>query len=270
VGVTTDGLSKIWGDNVGNIYFVLYGACVIGKIPAGAAISIIFVGLRWSCGYNDEIQANLTLLNRPTSLWGDTSGNLFIADSENYRVRLLSLSKNEISTFAGTGSAATDNSEITDATLTHLFGPKGIGGDTAGNIYFTDGDLLRYVSVSDGLIRTLAGEGSSDLVNIPVSQVKIAQPDQLWIDGSGICFLIDQGDHNRVSKFLLPNGNLSVIAGGGGYGFGGENVPASSAAIGWAGDLWADNNNNVYIAESNSFGKFSNSLYFCWERILRF
>jgi sugar lactone lactonase YvrE len=248
-----DTLSKIWGDSVGNIYYVLQFSCAVGKIPAGTTENIIVAGVRWSCGYNgDHIPGDVAMLNSPTSIWGDSTGNLLVTDTSNFRVRRLSYLTAEITTIAGAGNVPVLTDEVLNATETGLYGPSGIAGDSNGNIYFTDGNLIRYVSILDGKLRTVAGKGSDPRENIPIASAAIVSPAMLWIDEvNSICYFVDQLSQFRpfrVSRFSLPDGVVSIVAGSA-YGFGGENVPAASAEIGFASDIWADSSGTVYIAE---------------------
>ena len=108
-------------------------------------------------------QANLWL---PSSVTMDGAGNLYIADSNHNRVRMVAApvppaTVGIISTVAGTGEAdyTGDNHAATAATLNN---PSGVALDAAGNLYIADSgnNVIRMVNAA-GIITTVAGNGTA-------------------------------------------------------------------------------------------------------------
>jgi uncharacterized protein (TIGR03437 family) len=110
----------------------------------------------------DGGQATLAELNNPEGIALDAAGNLYIADTQNNRIRMVSAATGKISTVAGSfnrgyggdGGSATS----TSAELNY---PEGVAVDAAGNIYIADAFNFRIRKVSNGIITTIAGTGKS-------------------------------------------------------------------------------------------------------------
>ena len=94
-------------------------------------------------GYNgDGIQATSAQLYNPLGVAVDASGNLYIADAWNYRIRMVTKSTGVITTVAGTGVAGY-NGDGVQATSADLNNPLGVAVDASGNIYIADSDNHR-------------------------------------------------------------------------------------------------------------------------------
>ena len=143
-------------DNRGNIYVSDLQDSRIRKIDANGIIST-YAGTGVA-GYNgDSIAATTAQINVPKGLAVDDTGNLYICDYLNRRVR-------KIDTFGiittvvgnGTNAFAGDGNPATAASLTY---PAGVAKDPSGNIYISDGLRVRKINTS-GIINTIAGNGS--------------------------------------------------------------------------------------------------------------
>ncbi|HSY77105.1 MAG TPA: hypothetical protein VK890_09635, partial [Bacteroidia bacterium] len=85
-------------DKAGNIYFADYNNNVIRKISGGIVSTIAGTG---TAGYNgDNGKADTSLLNGPEGVAVDTAGNIYIADFNNARVRMVTKATGLISTIA--------------------------------------------------------------------------------------------------------------------------------------------------------------------------
>ncbi len=113
----------------------------------------------------DSGAANLAMLNQPTGIGIDSAGNLYIADSENCRIRKAASGggTNAITTIAGNGgvSYSGDGGQATKAQLNT---PQGVAADSSGNLYIADtsNHAVRKVTAA-GVISTLAGTGTRGL-----------------------------------------------------------------------------------------------------------
>ena len=142
-------------DAQGNIYIADTGNCVIRKVsPLGVITTIAGNGLPGYSG--DGGSATNALLNLPSGLAIDSAGNIYVADTNNYRVRMISTS-GIITTVAGNGTRgySGDKGLGTNAQLTN---PTGLALDRAGNLFIGDGASVRMLSPS-GIITTIAGNG---------------------------------------------------------------------------------------------------------------
>lgn len=112
-------------------------------------------------GFNaDNIPASSAQLNLPTGVAVDSSGNIFIADTLNQRIRRVDGVTNKITTVAGNGAFGFNGDNL-DATLAQLSFPLGIAVDAAGNVLIADSlsHRVRLVNTQSGEIKTIIGTG---------------------------------------------------------------------------------------------------------------
>ena len=139
----------------------------------------------------------------------DAFGNLFIADSESYRIRKVDTSGN-ISTVAGNGFQG-DTGDGGPATSARLRFPKDIFVDGNGNIFIADkqSNKIRVVSAVDGNIYTLAGTGGSgDTVSMPGAPLPAVKA--LLKDPSGIAMASAYGGA-RIYISDTSNDKIKVL-----------------------------------------------------------
>src|SRR5580700_8886614 len=114
-------------------------------------------------GYNsDGIAATASELYGPQGMALDASGNIYIADLSNNRIRRIDIATGLISTIAGNGTGAYNGDGIL-ATAAEINQPSALNFDQNGNLYFTDrgNNRVRKITTSTGIITTIAGTGSS-------------------------------------------------------------------------------------------------------------
>ncbi len=157
-------------DSSGNIYIADTGNNIVRKVtPDGTVQTIAGTGTAGFAG--DGGPATSARFNGPEGLAFDSSGNLYVADHFNYRVRRIS-TDGIVKTVAGTGRPSLlDNGwpypqgDGGPATLAQLFGPERITVDPSGSIFIGEhgngpymGNRIRRVT-PDGVIDTIAGTG---------------------------------------------------------------------------------------------------------------
>ncbi len=177
----------------------------------------------------DNILATDVVLNRPLGIALDTQGNLYIADTDNHRIRRVDVLTGIITTVAGTGEPgfSGDGGPATSALLNT---PNAIAVDSAGNIYISsggasEGDVhnrrIRRIDAF-GIITTVAGTGEggfNDLV-VPALQATFHEIVALTMLGDIALLISDSLDengqgNNRVRQFNLANNTIGTIAGNG-------------------------------------------------------
>ncbi|HEV3333480.1 MAG TPA: hypothetical protein VG096_20995 [Bryobacteraceae bacterium] len=237
-GVATKAsLFQAWAitvDGSGNLYIVDHGNDRIRMVNSSGIINTT-VG-NGTIGYSgDGSAAASAMLNQPTGVAVDSSGNVYIADSWNFRIRKVASSN--ISTVAGNG-AMSYSGDGGPATLAQLNSPQGVGVDKAGNLYIADSGnaVLRQVSKS-GAITTIGG-----------STLKL--PAGVAVDQAGNVYVADAQDH-RVRKFGT-DGSFTTFAGNGNAGYAGDGGPAANAQLNTPVGLAVDGSGNVYIAENGN------------------
>jgi uncharacterized protein (TIGR03437 family) len=190
-------------------------------------------------------------LNMPYGVAVDASGNLFIADLYNNRVRKVSPS-GTITTVAGNGNQgfSGDNGPATAASLAQ---PYGIAVDTSGNLFIADfgNDRVRKVSAS-GTITTAAGNGNQGFSGDggPAISSELNYPKGITVDTLGNLFIADFG--NNVIRKVSASGVITTVAGNGNFGCTGDGGPATSAELDFPLGVAVDASGNLFIADTNS------------------
>ena len=234
-------------DSAGHAYIADTLNCLIRETTGpGAATTIAGTG---TCGYSgDGGPATATALNDPQGVAVDGSGDVYIADSRNCRVR--QVSGGTISTIAGDGTCGFGG-DGGAAVSAQLNDPSAVIVDGAGNLYIADSGNCRVREVSGGTISTVAGNGTcgygGDGGSATSAQLK--NPAGVALDVAGTLFISDTGNC-RVRQ--VSGGTISTIAGDGTCGFGGDGGPATSAQLAAPSGITVDASGNVYVADTQN------------------
>jgi uncharacterized protein (TIGR03437 family) len=156
----------------------------------------------------------------------------------------------QITVIAGTGSAGTSGDGIPATTAALSASTGGLALDSAGDVYFVDGNRVREVT-TDGLIRTVAGTGTAGFNgdNQPATGAQLNQPWGLAVDAANNLYIADQFN-SRVRK--VANGGITTIAGNGKLGRPVDG-PATASPLGTPFGLTVDGAGNVYITDIGLF-----------------
>ena len=201
----------------------------------------------FSSGFNDG-PLNLAKFSRPRGIAADLSGNIYIADSDNFRIRKIyqssdfaytvtTLAGNEIegdgnTNDDGQGTAAKFTSSITEITC-----------DPYGNVYVCEGRRIRKIDQNANVTTFITVGVVGDLVK------------KITADNRGHVYAIVGYDPNDTLVDIDPNGNLTIMA------------EVASSSEQWR-NLTSDNSGNLYIianGESSSDSSFNRVLKFSPE-----
>jgi len=250
---TLAGPSGLGIDSAGNVYIVDVNNRRIRKVAANGVITT--VAGNGTNGFSGEgvpaITAQFSFDGQTTRVAIDSSGNIYIPDQPNHRVRKVA-SDGTVTTIAGNGTASFsgDNGPAVNATLNS---PRAVALDTNGNLLISDSGNNRIRKISGGNISTIAGNGgigfNGDGPN-PTTTIQLSNPLGLAVDGSGNVLFADQGS-NRI-RLLSTSGAISTVAGNGGL-FGGDAGPVGASVLYQPSDLAFDPSGNLLITDSRNY-----------------
>jgi hypothetical protein len=200
----------------------------------------------------DGAAATSAQLKAPNGVAVDASGNIYVADRDNHRIRKINTT-GIISTIAGTGVAgySGDGGMAINAQLDT---PWGVAVDGIGNVYIADyvNSRIRKVNTS-GVITTVAGigniSGGGDGFAANISYV--GYPSNIALDATGNLYIAEYGANGVIRKVNL-SGIISTFAGIPGYGFSGDGGPATNAKFNGPTAIAFDGSGNTYIADFNN------------------
>jgi sugar lactone lactonase YvrE len=246
-------------DKTGNLYFTDVFACVVRKIDTTGIITTVAGDYAAGCGYNgDGIPATTAMLNFPRGVVTDSSGNVYISDTQNHRVRLVNLSGN-ISTFAGTGNSGFSGDGGL-ATLADVGNPRGLA-FRQGTLYIANAgdDRIRSVVVKTNIITTYVGsQYGYDGDNHPLLSTETSGVGALTFNAGGHLLFVDPFN-SRLRE--VADTVVKTIGGG----FSGDGNSATSATLVLPEAIAFDQSGNYYIADAggnrirkvNTAGKIS-------------
>ena len=201
-GITTDGT---------NLYVVDTENHLIRKIVISTGEVTTLAGTG-STGSSDGI-GTFASFDTPHGITTDGT-NLYLADSNNHKIRQIIISTGDVTTLAGTGSAGSSNETGNFASFNY---PQGITTDGT-NLFVADSSnhLIRKIVISTGVVTTLAGTGSAgDLDEIGTS-ARFYYPYGITSDGTNI-YLVGRKNH-KIRKIVISSGVVTTIAGTGSVG----------------------------------------------------
>ena len=245
----------------GRIHSVLAIAAVLAASAStlaqtGAQTGWIIETVAGNADAGDGGAATAAQLRTAWGVAADGSGNIYIADTSNHRIRKVDVSTGNISTVAGNGTVGFSG-DGGAATAAQLYSPLGVAVDGSGNIYIADtnNQRIRKVDASTGNISTAAGSGAfgfgGDGGPATAAAARLRSPSGVAVDGSGNIYIADTSNH-RVRKVTASTGVISTVAGDGTAGYGGDGAAATSAQLRLPSGVAVDGSGNIYIADRDN------------------
>jgi sugar lactone lactonase YvrE len=194
-------------DGTGNVFMTLSTYSVVVRLNLNGQLTL--VAGNGTLGFSgDGGPATLAQLSGPTAVAVDASGNVYIEDAGNNRIRMVS--NGIITTIAGGGTG--DDGPATNAHLNFQFIGPGMTLDRAGNLYFMDySNFFRIRRLSNGIITTVAGGGFSFEDNIAATSAYITAQG-IAADSAGNVYFADSCAE-RIRE--VSNGTITTVAGNG-------------------------------------------------------
>ncbi len=199
-------------------------------------------------------------LDEPYGVKLDDSGNLFIVDRLNFRVRRVNLATGIIDTVAGTGvpKHSGDGGPARNAGLVE---PNGIAlgpgpGGPKSKLYIADvrGHRIRVVDLPSGIIETFAGDGSGKREGDggPVSKARLFGARAVAVGPDGDVFILEREGHS-LRKVEADTGIITTVAGNGVKGDSGDGGPATQATFNGPKELCvAPDGSAVYVVDTEN------------------
>ncbi len=241
-GVAVDGSQALYIADTGNHR--------VRKVDLSTGLMATIAGTgepRYSGNGTSAISARL---NSPHSVAVDGAGVVYIADTQNNRIR--QVSAGVIVTVAGTGEGAWsgDGGPAADAALNS---PYGVAVKSDGTIYIADTDNHRVRRVSGGIISSVAGNGQAGSSGDggAATGAKLRAPMGIEVAENGDFYIADTGN-SRIRKVTASSGRIATVAGDGEVAFEGDGASARSASLAYPQGVVLDDLGNFYIADTEN------------------
>ncbi len=244
--------SAVAYDSAGNLYLADAQNHVIREVLKSTGIISIIAGTGAEGYGGDGAAATAAFLDTPTGVAVDTTGNVYIADSHNNRIR--EVSAGTITTIAGTGTPGFSGDGAA-ATLAQLSHPMGVAVDSTGNVYIADTNNQRIRKITSGTISTIAGNGEEFFSGdgAAATAAVLDSPTAVAVDSSGNVYIADR--HNQRVR-MITGTTISTIAGSGAAsfsgGFSGDGATATGALLSKPSGVSVDAAGNIYVADTNN------------------
>ena len=229
-------------DVTGNIYVADKNNNKIRKIAADGTVTTLA-----GSGVFGAVDANGTAASfrMPAGVAVDAAGNVYVADSDNYRVRKITPG-GDVSTLAGNSLSGAVDGTGSAASFDKI---AGVAVDAAGNVYVADqnNNKIRKITRA-GEVSTLAGDGSVGAANGAGITASFSAPSGVTVDAAGNVYVADRGNH--TIRKITPGGVVTTLAGSGSPGS--IDGTGSAASFKDPAGIAIDASGNIYVADQAS------------------
>ena len=232
------GPRQMWADSTGGVYVADTGNNKIRRVTADGTVST-FAGTGTSSALDGV--AGTATFKAPQGLTVDGSGTMWVADTGNHKIRMIS--GGYVSTPIGTGTAGWKDGA---GAIAQFNGPQAIVADSSGLLFVADTANHRIRKIaSDYTVSTLAGTGTAGFKDGVGSVAQFSSPGGIAVDAFHNVYVSDMNNY-RIRK-ISPDGVVSTIAGSGSLGQ--NDGAALSATFGLMGQISFDPGGNLWIVE---------------------
>jgi sugar lactone lactonase YvrE len=230
-------------DGTGNVFVADSEYCTIRKItPAGVVTTL--AGTARAIGSPDGT-GPAARFNTPQGLAADQAGNVFVADSGNNKIRMITPA-GIVTTLAG--AAGTPGSADGTGSAARFNGPTGVAVDNDGNVFAADNGnhTIRKITPA-GAVTTLAGTaGASGSVDGIGAAASFNDPQGVAVDKAGDIFVADNGNH--TIRKITSAGIVTTFAGTAGS-FGSADGTGAAARFNYPTGVAVDGSGNLYVSD---------------------
>jgi uncharacterized protein (TIGR03437 family) len=198
--------------------------------------------LGYGGGGDHGLAINAQLTN-PTGLALDAAGNLYIADTGNSRIRIVTKATGIITSLSTAGI--------------NLSSPKGVAVDAAGDVYIADtgngrvlevtpvGSITKTTTVAGTGVNGYSGDGG------PAASAQLNNPYGVALDAAGNIYITDT-NNQRVRMVSAATGIITTVAGTSRSGYAGDFGPSTSAQLSFPRGIWVDASGNIYVSDAQN------------------
>jgi streptogramin lyase len=240
-------------DKGGNIFWVERLSHTVRKCDAKTGLISTVAGNGTAGFSGDDGPATKAQLSEPHSIGFDKTGNLYIADVRNHRIRKVDMKAGMISTFAGTGERkpTPDGARFADAPL---HGPRALDFDQIGNLWLAlrEGNAILKLDLAKGTVHHIAGNGIKGFTGNggPAKESSLNGPKGLSVAPNGNVYIADTENH-AIRMIDVRNRTIHLVAGTGTRGDGPEGDPVKSQLDRPHG-VFVDKDGSVFIGDSET------------------
>ena len=223
---------------------------VINRISLTDATLSVFAGNVRTAAMGDKGLATSAFFVDPWAIAVDPTGNLFVADQGDHRIRRIGIDQT-INTAAGSGTFGQSTDGLA-ATASNIAQPRALATDSAGNVYFNSACEIR-VLLKNGTLNTVAGNDTCGYLGdqAPALTAQLYFPMGLAADSSGMLYIADT-DNNRIRRVNLNSSTIYTVAGNGQRGYAGNGTDALQASFDTPLGMALDSKGNLYVADENN------------------
>ncbi len=203
----------------------------IRRVSAATGLISTFVGTGVAGSSADGLAAGLTLIDLPTALAVNSSGDVFYADGRQQVVRRVDHATGLVTTVAGNGVQGSQG-DGGPAVVASLDSPAGLAVDGAGNSLVSDShnQRVRRIDAGTGIITTVAGNGIAGFAAGAGTASRLSLPRGLAVDAAGTLYIVDAGNQ-RIRRVDAVSGAITTLAGSATQDFTGDGGQATQAAL---------------------------------------
>jgi len=223
----------IAADASGNLFVASRGSNEIVRVVIATGKVSVLAGQPddYQGGFADGI-GTAARFHWPEGIAADSSGNVWVADTWNSKIRKI---------VAATG-------EVTTPSLTNISLPNGVAADGSGNLYVTEASVIMKIVVATGAVTTFAGsllaQGSADGVG---GAAQFYRPQGVATDIFGNLFVADT-ENDTIRKIVVATQAVTTLAGTA-PGRGSTDSVGSAARFDYPGGVVADGAGNLYVSD---------------------
>ncbi len=273
--------SFIFGDSIGSLYIADYSNNRVRKVSSASSTITTVAGTGVAASTGDSAQASAAAVNGPWGVFVDRTGKWFVSEQLGHKVRMVSAS-GIITTLIGkfmkyllvlalnctfcAGNGVSGYLDNVMTTASQVSSPRGIWGDTSGNIFLCDSvnARLRVVDSASGIISTVAGgtavPPTSFVLSGAATSISLVLPYGVSGDATGRILVSDFSTQQFGSSIRqltadvapAPGYNMFTLAGTGIPGLEISNTAATVSQLNSPSSVHCDRNFNIFISDTGN------------------